>query len=125
MYILGETRREAINRVQEILGPATSRPLAELTFWDLAKDRKITMDEDGLYLMEDMSESDMRDSAVKSITNQNVRHFQVTRNHMTRARVAYKWSAKMSSLKTALAPDLESAEGYSPGIGIVEDETKQ
>jgi hypothetical protein len=112
--LLGDTRREAINRVQERLGPATSRPLAEQTFWALAKRGQITMDpSDGTYLieaeLEDESIKDVATAVQKTQTQQRGVQYNVNRNHFHRARVAYKWSAKASSV---MSPSLQGSEGY-------------
>jgi hypothetical protein len=124
---LGETRREAISRVQERLGSAASRPLAEQTFWALAKKGKITMDNEGAYLIEaDIDDKSLRDTATDTIqqVNQqqtkmnrsrgvrNMRHFSVNHKNMHQARVSTVW--RSASAKTMFAPSLAGAEGYNP-----------
>src|ERR1700749_1420541 len=110
--LLGETRREAISRVQERLGPATSRPLAEQTFWALARKGKIIMSpDDGSYLIEaEIDDGDLKQEATQTIdqatkqqsrTNMNrsrgMRHFMVHHNNMPQARVSTAWQSKMGS----------------------------
>jgi hypothetical protein len=121
---LGETRREAISRVQERLGPATSRPLAEQTFWALARKGKIVLDQDdGSYLIEaSIDDAGLQQEATQTIqqaTNQQsrmnrsrggMRHFAVNHKNFQHARVSTAWKANMSSL---FAPTLEGAEGYT------------
>jgi hypothetical protein len=130
--LLGESRREAITRVQERLGPATSRPLAEQTFWALAKKGQITMDKEGVYLIEaDLEDSDMRDTAKDTIKQQqtmnrprmrtNARHFQMNHNSMHQARVSTSWKAAMSSMKTSFSPSLSGAEGYQGAADVPND----
>jgi hypothetical protein len=122
--LLGETRSEAISRVQERLGPATSRPLAEKTFWALAKKGVITMDPvDATYLIEtDIEDSSIKDAAMKQLDQQSqtshrrpgMRAFQANHNSMHKARVSTSWNPKAAynSMKTVFAPDLQAAEGY-------------
>jgi len=111
--LLGETRREAISRVQELLGPATSRPLAEQTFWALAKRGKITMDQnDGTYLIEaDIPDEQIKDVATQVNTTMERSkgiHYQVNRNHFHRARVAWQWKSKIASVMSPSLPSLDS-----------------
>ncbi len=113
--LLGETRRDAISRVQERLGPATSRPLAEKTFWALARKGVITMDPcDGTYLIEAaIEDADIQDTAqvqMKAETRHGVQ-YNVNRNHFHRARVAWNWKAHQASI---FSPSLDSSEGYDP-----------
>ena len=110
MTILGENRREAISAVQEKLGPLTSRPIAEDTFWELAKQKKITLSEAGQYLMED----DVTDEKLRN----TAKHTMKTRMSNGRRRVGYTFKNKsqlktrvMSSLKSALSPDLPADLG--------------
>ena len=122
--LLGETRSEAITRIQERLGTATSRPLAEKTFWELAKTKKITMNDDGHYLIEAVSDESMRDTAIAQFNQQNttqkrsrggIKHFTIDHHNMKKARVSTTWkpqnSSKISSsikstMSTAFAPTL-------------------
>lgn len=48
-----ESRHQGINWLQECLGPATPRPVAEMTFDELLKDGTILRVSDDLLLMED------------------------------------------------------------------------
>lgn len=118
--VLGETRREAINRIQERLGPNTSRPIAENTFWELAAEKKITLSESGEYLIEDdITDDGMRDTAKKTITRSQkvgprkaikrgpnsfknkseLRNHTMNHNPNTNAKMA------MKSMKSMLSPD--------------------
>lgn len=112
-----ETRREAINRVQERLGPATPRPVAERTFWTLGRQGKITLGDDGYLIEAEISDADLRDTAIKDINAQqtaqhrhagHMRNFTVTINHFKKARVAWAWQ----SINNFLAPTLLAAEGF-------------
>jgi hypothetical protein len=119
--LLGETRREAINRVQERLGPVASRPLAEQTFWALAKKGKITMDpQNGSYLIEaELDDESIKQEATQSIeqaTKQQNRfmrsrgnHFTLNHKSMHQARVSTSWhpsttSAHLKAMISALSP---------------------
>lgn len=100
--LLGETRRDAISRVQQKLGPATSRPLAEKTFWALARKGHISMDPaTGDYLIEALiDDPDIRTTAEHIVQSEH-RHgfsYNVNRNHFHRARVAWQWKAKQATV---------------------------
>jgi len=118
--ILGETRREAINRIQERLGPNTSRPIAENTFWELAAEKKIILSESGEYLIEDdITDDGMRDTAKKTITrSQKVgprksikrgpntfKNKSELRNHTMNHNPNTNAKAAMKSMKSMLMPD--------------------
>jgi len=116
--ILGETRREAINRIQERLGPATSRPIAENTFWELAREKKITINEAGEYLIEDeVTDDSMRDTAKKTIANSQKMlrssrpsmkrgpHTFATKSQLRNHTMNHNSKAAMKSMKSALSPD--------------------
>ncbi len=132
--LLGETRRDAINSLQDQLGPVTPRPLAEQTFWKLARQGKITLDENGHYLIEaDVTEKSMRDTALDTVNQEennrsrarvrsSVRHFNINHKNMHQARISTSWKAKMmSSMKTSFAPTLSGAEAFK-GAGDVPDD---
>lgn len=108
--LLGETRRDAISRVQEQLGPATSRPLAEKTFWELARKGRISMDKiTGDYLIEADAEAEVKTTAEGIVSAENSQkrgiNYNVNRSHFHRARVAWQWKAR----QTAFAPSLQGA----------------
>jgi len=118
--VLGETRREAINRIQERLGPNTSRPIAESTFWELASEKKITLSESGEYLIEDdITDEGMRDTAKKTITRSqkigprnaskrgpnSFKNKSELRNHTMNHNPNTNAKAAMKSMKSAMAPD--------------------
>ena len=117
---LGETKAEAISRVQERLGPATSRPLAEQTFWSLARSKQITRDDNGVYLIEASVDDDsMRQTAKQHLQMSQkprggMKHFKISHHNMVKARVSTHWKAALNSMKNAFAPDLSSSEGYKP-----------
>jgi hypothetical protein len=115
---LGETRRDAIDRVQERLGPVTPRPLAEQTFWSLAKQGKITMTEAGVYLIEaNVNDEDLRQEATQSITaatqesrsrsRGSMRHFVLNHNSMHKARVGSSWHPINKTVFAPSPPDDE------------------
>jgi len=114
---LGESRREAISRVQERLGPATSRPLAEQTFWALAQKKKITMNDDGVYLIEaGIDDSALRAEATDQMQQQQKQErrphrgllrFNVNHQNTKNARVGTTWKAS-----SMYAPTLIDAESY-------------
>lgn len=110
---LGETRPDAISRVQELLGPATTRPVAEKTFWALAKKGQITMDQrTGAYLMEsEIEQPELRQEAehtstIQSRPNQPGQHYSISRHNFRRARIAWMWKARQASV---FSPTLASA----------------
>ena len=115
---LGESRREAISRVQERLGPATSRPLAEQTFWALAQKKKITMNDDGMYLIEaGIDDTALRAEATDQMQQQQkierrprrgMLRFNVNHQNTTNARVGTTW--KSSSMHSMYAPTFNDAE---------------
>jgi hypothetical protein len=114
---LGETRPEAISRVQERLGPAASRPLAEQTFWSLARKGKITMDQiTGSYLIEaEIDDNSLKQEATQTIQqatqtqtrmnrSRGIRGFTLNHNNMHQARVSTTWKALSTSAKSMFAP---------------------
>lgn len=118
--VIGENRRDAISTIQRKLGPLTSRPIAENTFWELAKEKKITLNEEGQYLMEDESEEGLRKTAKKTMmsgmrprtgyTYKPKSHFsKFPSNNPTVSKMA-----AMKSMKSALSPDLPANLGDNP-----------
>jgi hypothetical protein len=67
MLFMGKTRAEAIDWVQETLGPVTPRNIAEDTFTGLIAEGVVAFDEVGLILTEDMDEEELRMRARNSI----------------------------------------------------------
>jgi len=114
---LGETRREAINAVQERLGPLTPRPVAEKTFWTLGRRGIITLADEGYLIEEEITDSDLRQTAKQDILVQQKadhragqqRGFTISHANFKKARIGSMWKASSS----ALAPSLDDAEGYS------------
>jgi hypothetical protein len=126
--LLGETRREAINRLQERLGPMTLRHLAEKTFWELAKKGIITKNQDGAYLIKTISNEVplLREAALTTMSAEdsqnskqqrsrsNMRHFMVNNQNFHQARISTKFQSINRRLASFLSPDLMSSEGYDP-----------
>ena len=115
MIILGENRREAINRVQERLGSVTPRTVAEQTFRTLVKKGIITETANGFMISEDVTDQNMRDQATADIhtaadkraqSTSNLRHFAVSQHNFKRARIANSWSQQMADV---FAPTLMAA----------------
>jgi hypothetical protein len=123
---LGETRPDAITRVQELLGPMTTRPIAEKTFWALAEKGKITLDRvTGAYLMEEEVEQPELKNEAKTQVQKQGHSYIVNRNHFRRARIAWMWKARQASV---FSPSLLAAgvtlddDGYSSPDDDSEDE---
>lgn len=128
--LLGETRRDAINALQERLGPATLRHIAEKTFWSLARQHKITMNGEGHYLIEaeadevrEAGEQTVKQAQSEERRNQTVRsrsrQFSLQRFHQ--ARISSHMRAVNSNMKSSFAPSLSGAEGFK-GAGDVPDD---
>ena len=121
---LGESRREAISRVQERLGPATSRPLAEQTFWALAQKKKITMNDDGMYLIEaGIDDTALRAEATDQMQQQQkterrprrgMLRFNVNHQNTKNARVSTTWKASSIYAPTLNGSESQIQENQNP-----------
>jgi hypothetical protein len=121
--LLGENRREAINRLQETLGPVTPRPLAEQTFAIMVKDGRIVEDNGSFLIEEDVTAADMRKTATAHVIRSGERnrgglhHFNISSHNFVKARISNSWSAAMAMV---FAPSLN--DSLSKSINPDEDD---
>lgn len=67
MLFMGRNRAEAIDWVQESLGPVTPRNIAEDTFRSLVNEGVVEIELDAITLLEEMDEDELRTRARNTI----------------------------------------------------------